>query len=91
MSPLTFLELEGALLLAGLLCELLIATFVLKGVRRRPAELEPPADWEPPSAALVTEPARSNNPPRPCREYDPPGLWCASCSAGFPGLCRDPR
>ena len=38
MSPLTFLEIEGAVLLVGLLVELTIATLVLKGVRRaRPA------------------------------------------------------
>lgn len=26
----------------------------------------------------------------PCREYDPPGLWCAPCRRGDTAHCIDP-
>ena len=69
MSPLTFLELEAALLLAGLLTELAIAALVLRHDRRKRQQFdllcsEPPADWEPPSAALVISDAQKNRVPR---------------------------
>jgi hypothetical protein len=29
--------------------------------------------------------------PVPCRDYDPPGLWCPPCRAGQSHRCQDPR
>lgn len=26
----------------------------------------------------------------PCRDYDPPSLWCAECRRGHPERCTDP-